>query len=274
MSSWLSWRNWVDASASSLTADNDTVGDLSVENLRERQGYKVWRTIGLSEGFTETGFNVDFGKARSVQCLALFFPRINDPNEYDPVDELAATDTVRHRLSAVSANADEAYNSGVLQSGVLPGYGYHVVRLDAPVSCRYWRCDIDAISRAALGWVDVARAWAGPIFEPRVNFSVGDNYGWSGQGEPARASRGISEFPDNIEGLRSWSLSFEGLDAAERTQFIEFERLATNKLQFLVSRDDVDAGMGWMLSRQSQSLGVSSLAHLRNSKAMRIVESL
>lgn len=270
---WMSWFNWVDAESAILSADAEA-GELVVENLRERQGYKVWRTDGLEEGATDAGFDIDFGQARTVQVLALVFPRENDPALYDEPVSFASDDTIRHRLSAVSAGAGELFDSGVVESGVADGYGYHVVKLDAPVSARYWRVDIDAISRAALSFVDVARAWAGPVFTPTIGFSFGDNYGWTSDSAISRASRGLAEFSDNIEPVRTWTLQLEGLSNTERNELIDFERRMTASGQFLIGRGDVDAGMASMLARQQQSLGLSSLAHARNSKAFRLVESL
>ena len=270
---WLSWFNWLDASTSGIEADAEA-GDLVVENLRERQGFKVWRTDGLSLGATDAGFDVDFRQVRAVQALALVFPRSNDPAEYDEPASFASTDTIRHRLSAVSAGAGELYDSGVVASGVLDGYGYHVIKLSAPVNARYWRVDLDAISRADLGYVDVARAWAGPVFAPAIGFSFGESYGWQSDSSISKASRGVGEFVDNVDSLRSWSMTCEGLSDNERETLIDFERRMTAAGQFLVARSDISAGKGEMLARQQQSLGMTSLAHARNQKAFRLVESL
>ncbi len=270
---WLSWFNWVDAATASIAADAEA-GDLVAENLRERQGYKVWRTDGLSAGATEAGFTVDFGRVREVEALALMFPRVNDADAYDEPAAFAADDTIRHRLSAVSAGAGELYDSTVIASGVLDGYGYHVIRLGAAVQARYWRCDLDAISRASLGYVDVSRIWAGPVFAPAIGFSFGDAYGWGADVSVSRASRGVAEFVDNIDPVRTWAMSLDGLSNAERDELLEFERRVTTGAQFLIARSDVAQGKGEMLARQQQSLGLSSLAFARNTKAFRLVESL
>lgn len=270
---WLSWFNWVDAASATLTADVEA-GDLVAENLRERQGYKVWRSDGLSTGATDAGLSVDFGRVREVEALAVMFPRSNDPTLYDEPEDFAASDTIRHRLSAVSAGAGELYDSGAVASGVLAGYGYHVVRLNAAVNARYWRIDLDAISRADLGYVDVARVWAGPVWAPAIGFSFGDGYGWGSDSSVSRASRGVAEFVDNIEPLRTWSMALDGLSDEEREELLEFERRVTTGAQFLIARSDVSSGKGEMLARQQQSLGLSSLALARNSKAFRLVESL
>ena len=270
---WLSWFNWVDAATATLDADAEA-GDLVAENLRERQGYKAWRTDGLSTGVTDAGITIDFGQVRAVEALAVMFPRTNDPTLYDEPADFAATDTIRHRLSAVSAGAGELYDSGVAASGVLAGYGYHVIRLPAAVNARWWRLDLDAISRAALGYVDVTRIWAGPVWAPNVGFSFGDGYGWGSDSSVSRASRGVAEFVDNIEPIRTWSLALDGLSDSEREELLEFERRVTTGAQFLIARSDVAQGKGEMLARQQQSLGMSSLAFARNSKAFRLGESL
>lgn len=242
--------------------------------MRQRQGYKVWRTDELEEDATDAGFTIDFGTVREVGVVALVFPRNNDPTLYDEPAEFASSDTVRHRFSAVTAGAGELHDSGVIASGVVDGYGYHVYRLATPVSARYWRVDLDAISRADLGFVDVARAWAGPVFEPRVGFSFGDTYGWGADAAVSKASRGVGEFPDNTEPTRTWALAVERLTDDERDDLLEFERRVYSVGQFLIVRSDVAEGKGEMLARQQQSTGLSSLAHALNTKAFRLGESL
>jgi hypothetical protein len=268
-----SWRNWIDAPDAVLAADAEA-GELVVANLAERQGYKVWRTANLEPGATDAGFVVDFGRSREVQTLMLLFPRDDDSQRFDPIPAFAAGDTVRHRLSNLTPGANEVYDSGAIASGVASGYGYHHVVLDEAATARYWRCDLDAVSRAALGYVDVARAWAGPAFIPRVNFDWGDAYVWQSDGQVPKAARGFSEFPDNVAALRAWTLNFGALSNEERNQLLEFERLMNSTGQFLVWRGDYEPAAGIMLARQQQSLGLSSLALARNSKAFRLIESL
>jgi hypothetical protein len=270
---WFSWVNWLLGEATEITADAEA-GDLVIDNIIERQGYKLWRTDGLSEGSTAAGFTVDFGQARTLQALALYFPRQDDPEAFDEPAAFASTDTVRHRLSALTEGGDEVYDSGVVQSGVNGDYGYHVILLNAPVSARYWRVDLNAISRAALGYVDVACAWAGPAFIPRIGFSWGDTYGWDSNATISEATRGLADFTDSVPGKRYWSFSLDGLSDAEKLELIDFERRMTKAGRFLVVRNDVPAGMGEMFARQQSSLGLSSLAMARNSKSFRLVESL
>lgn len=270
---YLSWLNWLDAASATITADAEA-GDFIAENLRRRQGFKVWRTTDLEADATEAGFTVDFGQVREIGVVALMFPRTNDSKLYDEPADFASTDTVRHRFSALTPGAGELLDTGAIASGVRDGYGYHVYRLATPVSARFWRVDLDAISRAAIGYVDVGRAWAGPVFEPAVGFDFGDNYGWGADAPVSRASRGIAEFPDSIEPVRVWTLTLGGLSPAEAEDLIDFERRMNSVGQFLVVRSDVPAGMGEMFARQQQSLGLASLAHARGTKAFRLVESI
>lgn len=270
--SFFSTHNWVDAPSAVVTGDAEA-GDLVAAHLQQRGSYRVWRTEGLSVSDTAAGFLVDFGRVREVGVLALCFPRTSSPYDYDLQPDFGAADTIRHRLDAATPGAGALHDSGVVASGVLPGYGVHVHRLTAPVSARYWRCDLDAVSRANLGYVDVQRAWAGPVFEPAIGFAWGDTVIWDSDSVIARASRGPSEFVEPQESIRTWAMSFEGLSDEESAQMVELERRMTTAGQFLAHRTDQPAGMRAMLCRQASATGVASATHRISKKQMRLLEA-
>jgi hypothetical protein len=269
---WLSWRNWVDAPDAVPTAASEA-GELIATNLKRRQASSVWRTLVSSGGSTAT-VTFDFARVREVGALALVFPRTNDPGVFDLAPAIGSADTIRHRLSAVSATGSELLDTGALASGVDAGYGYHVYRLASPVNTRWWRVDISAPSRVAEGFVDVARAWAGPVFEPATNFSYGDNASWVAATDVARARRGLSDYAESAEATQAWSLSFDGVKDHEREMFDDFERLMTTGAQFLIVRPDRPVGRQAMLARQTQSSGLDSSSWRRNRKQLRLTESL
>ena len=271
---WLSYRNWVDAPTTTFAAAVEASESLAATNLAQRQIYKVWRTDGMSAGNTDASVVIDFGQVRAVQALALAWPRNNDPDLYDEVPDIASDDTVRHRLDAVTAGAGALYDSGVVATGALPGYAVHAIKLDAPVSARYWQIDLDAPSRATPGYLDLARAWAGPIVTPRIGFSYGDGAIWESDSIVAKASRGASDFVETVDSLRSWNMQLDWVDDAERNAWFEFERLMTAAGQFLAVRDDLPEGTGIMLCKQRQSAGLESASFQRSKKALRLIESI
>ena len=95
---------------------------------------------------------------------------------------------IRHKLDAdggtpgVGAELD----SGDLACGVITTRGYHVVVLAAPVTCRYWRCYINAASRATEGFFLVSLAMAGPVFQPTFNHVYGESIGFADNSEIQR----------------------------------------------------------------------------------------
>lgn len=272
---WISFFNWVDARLALITADAEASSDLVAANLANRRGSRIWRTDELSAGSTAAGFTIDFGTAREIAVLALLFPRSNDPDAYDETPAIAATDTIRHRLDLTTAAAGALLDTGITACGALPGYGLHVFRLNAPVTARYWRCDLDAPSRAIEGYLDVARAWAGPILQPRVGITYGAIRAWASDSIIAKASRGTDEFIDSQESLRSWSFDLDWIDdATEADAHEDFDRRMTTAGQFLVCRTDLTLARGAMFARQVQSPGLNAANFGKSRKSYRLLETI
>lgn len=275
MGTWFSYRNWVDASSAVFTA-SDEAGDLVVENLQNRYYYKRWRAAELTEEADDAWFQVDFGQAREVGCLVLLFPRTNNlPDSYDETPSIhPSSDMIRHRLDA-DTPGDGALLDDEVVSGVVAGYGYHVYKLSSPVSARYWRCDLEVPSRASETYVDVVRAWAGPVFEPAVGVSLGVADNWQSDSSITAAARGLTKFVDPRESLRSYVMTFNFLTSAERDQVDDLDRLMTTAGQFIVCRDDLTVVKGTMLASQQRSTGLQAAgAFLRHQKQFQLVESL
>lgn len=273
---WISHQNWADAAIAVVTADQEASSDLAGANLQQRRGSKIWRSDGLTEVLTAAGFTLDFGTAREVGVLALLFPRVNDPDSYDDVPAIAASgDTIRHRLDLTTASAGVLLDTTALASGVLPGFGVHVYKLATPVTARYWRCDFNVPSRAAEGFLDVARAWAGPVLAPRVGISYGATRAWQSDSIIAKASRGTDEFIDSQESLRAWSYTLDWIDdATESDTWEDLERRITTAGQFLICRTDLTLARGTMFARQSQSAGLDAANFGKSRKTFRIIENI
>lgn len=272
MATWLSYRNWVDAPSAVLTAANEA-GELVVGNLVNRLSYKIWRDDDIASG--ETWFEVDFGQVREVGCLVLVFPRSNLPSSYDVEAAIADDDKVRHYLDATTPGDGAVYDSTQVNSGVIPGFGYHAIKLASPVNARYWRCELSPTSRVASGFLDIARAWAGPVIEPAVGVSFGVSHMWRSNSTITEAARGESEFVDPRPSKRAYTMSFEWLTNAERDSLEDLDMLMTTAGQFVVCREDLTIPKGVMLARQEKSTGfAAAAAHLRNQKPYQLVESM
>lgn len=271
--SWLSYINWVDAPISVITPDVEA-GELVGNNLKSRYIYTVWRTTDLTVGSTDTGFTVDFGTSREVGCLALLFPRVNYPNSFDVVPAFDTEDKVKHKLDLTTPNTGALLNTGWIDSGVIQGFGYHVYKLSSPVTARYWRCDLDAISRSTATFVDVSRAWAGPVLEPRVSFMYGAVTTWQADSPVVRPARGLSDIIDYRDSVRTYNLRFQGLLDSERDDFEDFEARVTTAGQFLFHRNDMSLARGTMLARQQKSTGLEAISFNRGGKTMQLIESI
>lgn len=273
MSAWISPKNWLYSENAELTASGEA-GDLLVSNLKGRYGYRMWRDDSLTEGDPSSWFQVDFGSVREVGVLLLLFPRSNLPGSYDLQAAFADDDTIRHRLDADTPAAGALLDTGAVASGVVPGYGYHVHKLATPVSARYWRCDLSAPSRAALGYVDLARAWAGPVLQPEVGVDYGATHGWNATNPIVASASGDTDFVGHREAKRSFSMTFSWLTASERDAIEDLEREVTTAGQFIACRDDLSLVRGTMIAMQQKSAGLQAVAaHLRHQKSFLIVES-
>jgi len=202
-------------------AAGDESSGLPATNLGERIVQQLWRS-GTS---TTTYFTVDFGSAVPIQLLALFGCT------------LASADTVRHRLSAVASGNSELYDSGVVACGVDPLYGAHADTLTAEVSPRYWRCDIVAASRSVEGYFDIGRAWAGELWEPSANFSLGWGEGFDDTAQIDRSRHSGVAFASEGASFRVIDVTYDVMSEADRTQALTIEKALGKRTQFVFMRD-------------------------------------
>jgi hypothetical protein len=168
----LSFTNWLDRAAVSITASSE-VFQLGSANLREPSLRARWRTL---PGETDAALTVDLGAAREIGVLALVQPQ--DAGGWDADGEargwMAGTDTVRHRLDLSTSGGDGVLDTGAQAGGWVQGYGVHVHVPPAALTARHWTLDLSAPSLASVpGYVDIGRAWIGPAFRPLRNFAYG-----------------------------------------------------------------------------------------------------
>lgn len=232
---YFSYINWLYQPGVTITPERE-VPTLPAQHLTVQTDAIVYRVNGMG---ADSNFyvDIDFGANRSVQLLALTFPRSNDAFDVDATPAIATTDTIRHYLDADGGTpgAGVAYDSTAVQSGVLPGYGVHAIKLASPVTARYWRFLISAPSRAASDYIDMGRAWAGPIFEPTYNFSYGDELSWSSSIRSTKASDAPVVYLNREEPFRTKSFSFDAVAEAQTNDWDAFYRRAAMGVPMFVS---------------------------------------
>lgn len=214
MAALFSWINRVDTSGAVISTDSE-VSTLPVANITDRRVQKVWRTNAATTAY----FGVDFGSALTVQALGVFGAT------------LGATDTIRHRLSAVALGNGELLDTTAIACNADSAYLQSLYVLAASVTPRYWRCDIVATSRATQGYFDLGRAWAGPMWSPAINFSLGWSSGWVDPSAVERSMRSGAVFVDEGAIYRREAIQFDNLSEADRTQALELDRAAGRRGQ-------------------------------------------
>lgn len=233
MAALLSWINWCDRAAASLTSAT-WVPSQPPSRLAETPLRRRWRT---PVGTTAPTLNVDFGVAREVGVLALAQP--TDAGGIDPDGEpkgwMQPTDTVRHRLDAVAAGAGVLLDGGVQAGGWQPGYGTHAIRLAAPVSARYWQADLDAASLAGgVDYLDLGRAWAGPAWQPTTgSIRYGWGSAWDDPSDAQRNARSGLETVDVLEPAQVLTFALRLFTQADADNIREMTRVAGRRGQVL-----------------------------------------
>jgi hypothetical protein len=210
-----SWVNAVDT-ATAITSDSESA-TLPASNLSSSRFGRIWRTSAATTAY----FRATFAAATSLDVLAL------------SGCSLSSTDTVRHRLYS-SDGTTVLYDSGVIACGVLPGYALHVHVLSASYSASFWRCDVVATSRASLGYFDIKRAWAGPVWTPSIGISVPWDESWQDDADVVRSKRSGARFVGDGPQYRTLNCTMGWLTAADKIQAKEMARVAGCRGQILL----------------------------------------
>ncbi|MGR0183219.1 phage head spike fiber domain-containing protein [Azospirillum aestuarii] len=255
----LSWVNLADRAAAVITSAS-AVDGLGAERLKDPQARRRMRT---AVGVTSVALTVDAATVGEIGVVAVLQP---DDAGYidadgDATGFMAASDTIRHRLDAVTPGAGALYDSlyyrdpGYLGatldlnftaqsyrefqndtgSGIVAGYGLHVHVLPAAVEARHWRCDIAAPSLATTpGYLDLGRLWAGPAFRPTRNFAYEWSDSWDDLSDVTEVRRSGQEFVDRGPKRRRLTFAFKALTAEEaKVVMTELGRIAGTSRQVL-----------------------------------------
>jgi hypothetical protein len=213
--------NHVDRSGTVLTASG-TTGDLTASNMANPIVGRRWRTSSLTAYCT-----VDFGSDVDIAVMALRFPRDTT---------FPTSGTVQHQLDpdGGSAGSGATYDSGAVSINTTDGYGYHVIVPGAEYSARYWRFTFNV---SGVSFLDVGRAWAGPVYRSTYGLAFGDTDTWLDPSLLQTGARSGAEYVDALPVRRILRDGFVAVTNLERSEVREIARQAGASSQVLFTRD-------------------------------------
>ena len=222
-----SWINHVDRSGASLSA-SQTAGDLTPSNMAKPQVATPWRTTSL----TAWG-QVDFGADVAIGCVALRFRRVN--GSVPPT-----TGTVQHQLDADGGTpgTGAVYDSTAVALNVDAEYGYHLTVPSSEQTARYWRFTF-AVS--GVTFIDVGRAWAGPIFQPKHGIGFPHSDVWFDRSAVSAALRSGVEWVDPRAFQRAIGINLGAVEEDEKASARGLMRTAGVSGQMLFCLDAATA---------------------------------
>jgi len=250
-----------------LAAGSEQTG-LTVGNLQSPHGSAAfaWRTAaGVLTGAGGAWFTIDSGStANAWRVFAL--ARTN----------LTTSATVRWRVGTTLSGSD-VYDSGTVSAGIVAGVGQSVIAASAAVTGRYARCDISDAGNSD-NYISVPLCFAGPAFQPAINYSPESTYG-TNRGRQVVRTRSGGSYITPLYTERAWSLSFGAITAAELTaQAIPGDLAAADGRNCLFVPDPLssarhsDSVFGPMES--TAEFGYVTLDGARRSWRLRITERL
>lgn len=261
---WISWRNF--ALTATVTASRE-VASLPPAKIQSPVVAERYRAADLSVGDTRTILRFEWAVEPGRPEIACFIrPRrraADETLENGTPPSFAATDLVRHKLSRISADAFEIYNSngGVdMASDIAPGFGYHThfIPPDGASPLQLFAgFEFDALSRDTPphNFVDWGHAWYGRIdFEPQIDFAAPASFAFD-----ESAVRQVSW--DNSamrirrkRPRRRWRLVFRSIKvASEQSRLEDFLEYAGDGGRFLVGLNRTDLARGVMLAVLDQA---------------------
>lgn len=265
--------NWLDANdetgraAATLTASSQATA-APVTKLLEPVVGDTYRT----DFATTFWFQADWGVDRDVDVFAFAQPWL--------AQMMAAADTLQHFLDPAGGigGTGAAYSSGVIACGVARGYGLHLHLPPATKTGGIWRCAITATSLAAAPrFVDIGRAWVGPL----VEFSRNAGFGYVDRPvDPSKISTALrsgAQYVDVIQGARTFSFGLSVLsDSDGRHTVKEIQRTVGVRRQFLFipNPQGADVATEAMFCRDTANAGLKRDATVTWSTSYQLQQTL
>lgn len=256
----LAYQNEFDAASLSVTAGGEA-GELNISNLQDPVVARRWRTTDNTAIVT-----ADFGANVSVQLVLLRFPR--DTTLMD------VGDGVRHWLDADGGTpgTGAVYDSGLIATGIRPGYGYHLHVLPSAVNARYWAWRYTT----ALDVIDTGRAWIGPMRQLDRNMAFGWTDHWGDLSQVSANARTGAEFVDDRDRIRRLAFQLGDMSVDDRTFVRELTRVTgiARQIVAVTDHEDLDVGRAVILGRREQTEPIAHVRPFRYANAFTIRESL
>jgi hypothetical protein len=185
--------------AGSIRAGSETTAR-PIANLQKRTGMPPWQTAGVTAAADGAWFEVDAGEDVTWRYVLL------------GATNLTAAATWRIMLGSTAGGSD-AYDSGSISAGVIPGILQAVKDLGAEHTARYLRVEIDDATNPD-GFLTAGLLYAGPVWQPPRNFVVGTEEKVD-SGTTITRTRGGQEYPVIGWQQRRRAVSWELLDEAD-----------------------------------------------------------
>ena len=191
----IGWLNRVDGDATVLSAGSADA-QRPVSNLADVQPTNKWRT----ENMSNTYFDCDFGSQVTLRAIALI------------ATNLTPTATLRVQLSNTAAGNTDIADSGVVNAGLLsdteglidpPKNALYL--FSSEQTARY--CRVTLADAALSTYIEVGRAFIGPVWQPTRNFDLGFEPGWDDSSADQESDGGQS-FVDEKSIRRTFSCAF------------------------------------------------------------------
>jgi len=214
--------------AGTISAGSEVSG-LGSGNLQTQQGgdSAAWRTAGVVTSAAGAWFRVDAGAATTWRAFAL--ARTN----------LTTAATVRWRVGTI-ASPGLNYDSGTISAGIVAGFGQSILVAPSDITGQVVRCDIDDPANPD-GFVSVALAYAGPIWQPSISFSPETSLSAT-RGNEATQTRSGAAFVSARYYQRAWAISHGAVKAADLwAQLMPMDRVAADGTNVLFIPDPASA---------------------------------
>lgn len=201
-----------DKIAAAVLSGDATSATMPVTNMQDDQPGRAARFLAGSAWFL-----ADFQTATAIGAVAL------------AGTNLTATATMRCRMGSTSACSD--WDSGTIDPKADVRFGLACYLFDAARTYRYLHVDV---ADAALSFIDIGLALAGPVFSPARNFS----YGWGVETADLsivqRSRRGQAHVAEGAA-QRALALEFRSASEAEAyAEVREMQRIAGNRKNVFV----------------------------------------
>lgn len=194
-------------------------------DLQQRSLSRVARTANLATSSTQ--FDADLGRARNIGLVGLLRHNCTTLAQF----RVRAADTSAALASAPLFDSgwldvwptaylpeqleweDDNWWSGVISDEQRVGYPINLLSSFTLVKAQFWRVEFNDPTNAA-GYLEFARVWFGPVWQPQRNMSRGYSLVYEARGE-VEESLGGAEYFDEKPSRRVFRFALPALSDAE-----------------------------------------------------------